>query len=146
MGKDSAKSELCVCGSGNAGYQCCEPVLAGSQDADTAVALMRSRYAAFATGNHAYLLATWHPRTRPSDLQLDPQQRWLELKIKRQIAGQASDDTGQVEFVARFKLGSRGYALRELSSFERVDGRWVYVVGTVVGTVAGTVPGEHGQP
>lgn len=133
MGKDSTTSEMCICDSGKAAPQCCEPILVGTQHADTAAALMRSRYAAFATGNRAYLLDTWHPRTRPSDLQLDPQQRWLGLKIKRQIAGQASDDTGQVEFVARFKLGSRGYALREFSSFERVDGCWVYVSGTVAG-------------
>ncbi len=131
MGKTSATKALCICDSGNAAERCCEPILAGVQAASTAVALMRSRYAAFATGDQAYLLASWHPRTRPNDLQLDPQQRWLGLKIKRQIAGQPDDDTGQVEFVARFKLGSRGHALRELSSFERLDGRWVYVEGTV---------------
>lgn len=129
MGKSAEKGDLCVCDSGKAAGACCAPVLAGERDAKTAVALMRSRYVAFATGNHDYLLRSWHPRTRPKDLQLDPEQRWLGLKIKRQIAGQASDNAGQVEFVARYKLGSRGYALRELSSFERVDGRWLYVAG-----------------
>ncbi len=129
MDKSAGKGELCVCDSGKAAVECCEPMLAGERDATTAVALMRSRYVAFATGDRDYLLRSWHPRTVPNDLQLDPEQRWLGLKIKRQSAGQASDNAGQVEFVARYKLGSRGYALRELSSFERVDGRWYYVAG-----------------
>ena len=129
MVKGTGKGDLCVCDSGEAAVACCQPVLAGERDATTAVALMRSRYAAFAVGDRDYLLHSWHPRTRPSDLRLDPEQRWLGLKIKRHIAGQASDNAGQVEFVARYKLGSRGYALRELSSFERIDGRWYYVAG-----------------
>lgn len=137
MVKETKMGALCVCDSGDAAKECCEPVLAGEQDALTATALMRSRYAAFATGNRSYLLDTWHPRTRPSDLQLDPEQRWLGLKIKRQVAGEISDSTGQVEFVARYKLGSRGYALREFSSFERVDGRWFYVAGKLEGKAAG---------
>jgi SEC-C motif-containing protein len=32
---------------------------------------MRSRYSAFAVGDPAYLLATWHPSTRPRSLSLD---------------------------------------------------------------------------
>lgn len=90
---------------------------------------MRSRYVAFVRGDSDYLLRTWHPRTRPAQLTLDPAQRWLGLKIKREVAGGAQDAVGQVEFVARYKLGSRGYALRELSAFERTQGRWLYVAG-----------------
>ena len=37
-----------------------------------AQALMRSRYAAYASGDRDWLLATWHPSTRPAQLELDP--------------------------------------------------------------------------
>lgn len=90
---------------------------------------MRSRYAAFALGDVEYLQKSWHPKTRPSQLALDPEQRWIGLKIKRSTAGGIGDSQGQVEFVARYKLGSRGYALRELSQFELVDGCWRYLDG-----------------
>ncbi len=41
---------------------------------------MRSRYAAFAVGDAAYLLQTWHP-SRPHRLRLDPQDRWTHLEV-----------------------------------------------------------------
>ncbi|HMR70993.1 MAG TPA: YchJ family metal-binding protein, partial [Rubrivivax sp.] len=37
----------------------------------------------------------------------------------------------EVEFVARSKLGGRAQRLHETSRFERRDGRWVYVDGTL---------------
>ncbi len=90
---------------------------------------MRSRYTAYAAGNSNYLLQTWHPSTRPQDLQLDPQQRWLGLKIKWVSAGGEQDELGTVAFVARFKLDSRGFALREVSEFQRLAGDWFYLRG-----------------
>ena len=38
---------------------------------ETAEALMRSRFAAFRDGDAAWLLASWHPSTRPAELDLD---------------------------------------------------------------------------
>mgnify|MGYP006213875899 CR=1 FL=1 len=40
--------------------------------APTAEALMRSRYSAHVLGLESYLQDTWHPRTRPADLDFDP--------------------------------------------------------------------------
>jgi SEC-C motif-containing protein len=34
--------------------------------------LMRTRYSAFAVREAGYLLATWHPATRPASVDLDP--------------------------------------------------------------------------
>jgi SEC-C motif-containing protein len=87
---------------------------------------MRSRYSAFATLDEAYLLDTWHPATRPSRVRLHADQRWLGLSIKRCETGQAEDEQGTVEFVARFKLAGRGHRLHETSRFERLAGRWYY--------------------
>ncbi len=90
---------------------------------------MRSRYTAFTQQNAAYLNATWHPDTRPENLNLADQAdaKWLGLTIKRHEVIDA--DHVRVEFVARYKLNGRAHRLHEISRFERVDGRWVYLDG-----------------
>ncbi|TFY99488.1 YchJ family protein [Ramlibacter rhizophilus] len=110
---------------------CCGPALHGTRDAADAQALMRSRYSAFVLGDAAYLLSSWHPSTRPSELALDPQQRWLGLELRAHRA--TSADTAEVEFVARSRPRS-GPALRlhERSRFRREAGRWFYVDGDLL--------------
>lgn len=93
---------------------------------------MRSRYSAFVVGNVEYLKASWHPDYLPTQLTIDPQQRWLGLKIKDTQAGGAQDDTGEVEFVARYKIAGRGHRLHERSRFGRHDGCWVYLDGRAI--------------
>ena len=90
---------------------------------------MRSRYSAFVEGHERYLLATWHPRTRPSRVRLDPAQRWLGLRIKRAEVSLADASWAEVEFVARFKINGKGHRLHEISRFERIDGCWFYLDG-----------------
>jgi SEC-C motif-containing protein len=125
----------CPCGSGTAYALCCAPLLAGERDATTAEELMRSRYTAFATGDVDHLVRTWHPRTRPEVLELDPSTRWTGLTVVRTERGAAADDEGLVEFVARFEEPSAATGravtgrLREVSRFARRAGRWVYVDG-----------------
>ena len=93
---------------------------------------MRSRYWGFVLCNEAYLLATWHPDTRPSRVRLDDGQRWLGLSIRSTEAGGSDDDTGTVEFVARFKVDGKGHRLHEVSRFEKIDGRWYYLDGQLL--------------
>ncbi|GAA1496823.1 hypothetical protein GCM10009628_18260 [Paeniglutamicibacter kerguelensis] len=88
---------------------------------------MRSRYSAFALMLPGYLLATWHPSTRPTELDLDETIVWKNLEIVRTEAGGPFDQTGIVEFVARYGLlGQREYQ-HEVSEFVREDGRWYYL-------------------
>lgn len=92
---------------------------------------MRSRYCAYVVADEAYLLATWHPATRPArlDLGVEPRPRWLGLGVKARRNLDA--DHARVEFVARYKIGGRAFRLREDSRFERIDGRWFYLDGDV---------------
>lgn len=119
----------CPCGSGKDYAQCCGQYHAGAV-APTAEALMRSRYAAFVLGKVDYLLATWHPATRPAELVLDPKLHWLGLDVRSSHGG-AEDSTGEVEFVARCKLNGKAGRLHEVSRFVREDGRWYYLDGVV---------------
>lgn len=88
---------------------------------------MRSRYSAFAHGDADYLFRTWHPRTRPADVVIDPNITWTGLDVLDVVAGGPDDDSGEVQFAARFESGGRMGALRERSRFERRAGRWFYL-------------------
>lgn len=90
---------------------------------------MRSRYSAYCLGLGDYLLATWHPSTRPADLDLDtpPVPRWIGLSLRGQR--RAGPDSAEVEFVARYRVGGRAHRLHETSRFVREGGRWYYVDG-----------------
>ncbi|WP_374968847.1 YchJ family protein [Terrabacter sp. BE26] len=123
-------TRACPCGSQLAYAVCCGPLLAGERPAATAEALMRSRYTAFALGDEAYLLRTWHPRTRPNRIGLDPGLRWTGLDVRRSERGGTGDEDGVVEFVASWTdAGGSTGRLHEVSRFERRAGRWVYVDG-----------------
>ncbi|WP_309233564.1 YchJ family metal-binding protein [Conexibacter sp. W3-3-2] len=110
----------CPCGSGAPYADCCGPLhrgrRAGSPTAPTAERLMRSRYSAYVVEDVDYLLATWHPSTRPVRLVLDDGDAWLGLEVLA-----ATEDT--VRFVARHRDG----ALHEHSTFVREDGHWYYL-------------------
>ncbi|MFJ1734242.1 YchJ family protein [Streptomyces sp. NPDC088254] len=121
----AAAAAVCPCGLPEAYEACCGRFHSGAAVAPTAEALMRSRYSAFVRGDAGYLMRTWHPRTRPAGLDLDPGTRWTGLEILATAEGSAFHSTGVVEFRASYRGGS----LRERSRFERVDGAWVYVDG-----------------
>ena len=132
----------CPCGRGRYAA-CCGPLheavaaaaadasagpAAGARAAD-AEALMRSRYSAYVLEDADYLLATWHPTTRPASVEFVPGLRWLGLEVKRHAA---DGDRAVVAFVARHRLGGgRAGRLHETSRFLREGGRWFYVDGDV---------------
>ena len=92
---------------------------------------MRSRYTAYVHEQADYLLATWHPDTRPASLDFAQESppRWLDLSIKRTSNRDA--EHAVVEFVARYKIAGRAHRMHETSRFERVNGRWYYLDGDV---------------
>ena len=92
---------------------------------------MRSRYSAYVLKLADYLLASWHPSTRPDSMDLaeDDGTKWLGLEIKR--CEQQDDNHATVEFVARYRIAGRGHRLHEISRFIREDGRWFYVDGDI---------------
>jgi SEC-C motif-containing protein len=92
---------------------------------------MRSRYSAFVLCNEQYLLATWHPRTRPDSIPFSKNQKWLGLRIvDTRVTG---DDSAEVEFIARSKVSNApAVRLHERSRFVRESGRWFYVDGDLL--------------
>ena len=92
---------------------------------------MRSRYAAYCLGRVDYLLATWHPSTRPAklDLAAPPVPRWIGLQVLHHTL--AGPDSAEVEFVARYRIAGRAHRLHETSRFVREGERWYYVDGLI---------------
>jgi SEC-C motif-containing protein len=90
---------------------------------------MRSRYTAFVMGDERYLLATWHPRTRPAEAKSEPGTKWLGLEVRDQREVDATH--AEVEFVARCRIAGRAVRLHERSRFVREEGRWYYLDGDV---------------
>lgn len=92
---------------------------------------MRSRYSAFVLDLLDYLLATWHPSTRPTELSPNLEElKWLGLQIKRHDILSATQQ--QVEFVARHRLHGRASRLHEISQFVWENNQWFYVDGTFI--------------
>ena len=85
---------------------------------------MRSRYAAYAVGDLDYVFATWHPRTRPEPLTLDPEVTWSGLTVH-------AHGEDWVEFTAAYRTRGGAGELHERSRFERRAERWVYVDGEI---------------
>lgn len=92
---------------------------------------MRSRYAAYARQEADYLLATWHPSTRPASPGLDPGLTWLRLEVLDSQRGASGDDDSEVEFRAHYRRGRVLGSLHERSRFTRRGGRWLYLDGDV---------------
>jgi SEC-C motif-containing protein len=122
----------CYCGLDKQYAACCGRLHSGAENAATAEALMRSRYSAYVLKLADYLLATWHPDTRPAELDLDADDtKWLGLEVKKHV--QQDETRATVEFVARYRIAGKGHRLHELSRFVREDGRWYYIDGKLMG-------------
>ena len=111
----------CPCGLPAPYAACCGRFHSGAA-APTAERLMRSRYSAYAVGDRAYLLQTWHPSRRPRRLVLDDTQ-WLRLEVLEATGGGLLETEGEVRFQAHYGGG----VLEERSRFVRHAGRWCYL-------------------
>lgn len=121
----------CPCGQPKAMAECCAGFIAGHQIPETAEALMRSRYTAFATHQIDYLLASHHPETR-GEVSRDDVKRfseamvWHRLEILETVDGQAADTEGWVEFIAHYRERGDERIHHERSLFRRHQGRWFF--------------------
>lgn len=123
------KNTDCPCGSRRSYADCCALLHKGVTKALTAEALMRSRYSGYVMGEKEYLLATWHPSTRPSSLDLSTTPQWTSLEILSTHKGQPGDQTGIVVFKATAPSGLTTVVMHEESLFVYEDEHWLYLSG-----------------
>ena len=125
----------CPCTSGVRYGDCCRPLHRGAPAPD-AVALMRSRYAAFAMGDVDYLDRTQHPEHIDQAHPAAERRRRISafcraarfpgLKI---IDVAADGDDALVLFVARVFVGRDDDSFTECSRFRKYGNEWRYLEG-----------------
>lgn len=122
--------EPCPCGQAQAYADHCGKVHRGGAGIGTsAESLMKARYSAYVLRDAEFLLDSWHDETRPAAVDFDENVVWLGLDVVATEGGTGFDNSGTVEFRARFRRGDQHLELHEVSSFVRVDGQWKYVDG-----------------
>lgn len=89
---------------------------------------MRSRYSAFYLLLSDYLLQSWHPSTRPTQLDLSDAPQWVKLQI---ISAGQEQDKGYVHFRAFYRDSGQLECMEEKSNFVREQGQWFYLQGQV---------------
>lgn len=120
--------QQCYCGSKLSFENCCQPVIAGIQNAVVAEQLMRSRYSAYCVQAADYLVATTHASTRKfhkkaAILEWSKSNSWLKLEI-------ISSTENTVEFKAFYLDESlKAQTHHEKSTFVCENGSWFYVDG-----------------
>ncbi|WP_043484862.1 YchJ family protein [Geothrix fermentans] len=129
-------SRPCPCTSKKPYDRCCGPFHTGTALPETAEALMRSRFSAYALGKVDYLIST-RPEAKRAEENRDELRQYCQsvscvgLKIVSREKGGKDDDTGVVTFHASLQANGRRTLHIETSTFTREDGRWVYVDGVV---------------
>ncbi len=124
----------CPCGSAKAYEKCCGPLISAAKNAETAEALMRSRYTAYTRTETEYLLNTIHPSQKEA-YDAESIQKWSEesdwqgLEIIATEKGGPEEDTGRVEFVARYLENGQSCEHHEIADFQKQDGRWYFYSG-----------------
>ncbi|MDG1113059.1 MAG: YchJ family metal-binding protein [Pseudomonadales bacterium] len=121
----------CPCGQPTVAEACCAAILSGDEQAETCERLMRARYTAYVQRNESFLIASWHPSTRPKTVPFDALTHWVGLKVIHSQGG-ASHTSGEVEFIATFKHQGKAYKMHERSAFVREQGQWFYFDGTIL--------------
>ncbi len=115
----------CPCCSEKEYSECCKNYHDGTPP-PTALALMRSRYSAYALGKASYIIQTTHPKSpyleldkkkwKKAILQFCKTTRFLSLEI----LGYGED---WVHFIAYLSSGQ----LNEKSQFEKINDKWFYL-------------------
>lgn len=128
--------DFCPCDSGKFYRECCLVLHDGGYP-ENALALMRSRYSAYAKGLPQYIIKTTHPQ---NPLFNPDQKEWektiaefckntqfVRLKILNFTDGQQQ---ASVTFIAYLKQNGSEYERFEHSLFEKVGPQWLYLNGS----------------
>jgi len=121
----------CYCKSGKTYDECCAPLLNGLQKADSALALMRSRYTAYALCNIDYIDNTFTGNLTEQEkkeiTQWSQNSTWQHLEIVN-----FTDYT--VEFKAYYIYNNKQMLHHELSTFVKQNDTWFYDKGEIFST------------
>lgn len=123
---------LCPCNSNLAYEDCCGPILEGAP-AQTAEALMRSRYTAFTRRQLDYIERTHATEIRDDFNRAEAERMaeecdWKGLEIRH---ANEDGDHAEVEFAIRFRRDNQDMIQVERATFRREQGQWLYAGGEI---------------
>lgn len=126
---------LCRCESGKSYAECCQPCHEG-KSAGSALGLMRSRYSAYALGLVDYIVKTTHPNhpdaKRPVEVRRKEIKEFCQttaFKGLRILEVEEGESRGIVKFTAFLSMDGKDFSFTEKSTFEKVQGNWLYLKG-----------------
>jgi SEC-C motif-containing protein len=95
---------------------------------------MRARYTGYVKGEVDFLLGSLHPDgssgvDRESTRQWSQNADWHGLEILSTSAGAEKDETGEVEFVAKYSMQGEPQRHHERAYFKRHNGNWLFLDG-----------------
>ena len=95
---------------------------------------MRSRYTAYSQANIGYIVKTMRGEAAngfnaAKSQAWASQASWNGLTVKATKQGNVDDDTGWVEFIARYEDNNGKHFIYEHSEFKKIDGHWYYAAG-----------------
>jgi SEC-C motif domain protein len=131
----------CPCGSGATYGACCGPLHRGEREAPDAATLMRSRFAAYAVGDAAYLWKTLHrdhdDRSRPEATvrgelrEAFRRFRYMGLTVLDQAPADR-EGVAKVLFLARVFERGQDRSFVEVSDFLHDGVGWRYLCGSTL--------------
>ncbi len=125
----------CPCGSGKPYAECCQPLILHERNAETAEALLRSRFSAYARQQIDYILETVAPSQRHQHevgaiRSWARNATWHGLEILQTRGGGPDDQEGKIEFIAHYSEKDVRKRHHELAHFRKIDGRWYFFDGS----------------
>lgn len=126
----------CPCGSTKNYSNCCEPIIKGTQVAETAELLMRARYSAYTKTEMDFVFNSTDPENRENydhdgTRLWAESSEWLGLQIIGTSKGEKNDTAGEVEFIASFMENGTLRKHHENAIFKRKDGIWYFNDGVM---------------
>lgn len=123
-------SQSCLCCSGLFYHDCCEPLHLGEAQAESAVALMRSRYCAFVRTNIDYIAHTQRDQAA-KNFSASNSRLWAATIVWQRLDVLRAQDldgtTTTVEFKAYYVESGIEKCMHEHSLFKNHGGQWFYV-------------------
>ncbi|QBY03015.1 hypothetical protein E2K93_00900 [Thalassotalea sp. HSM 43] len=129
------QNHLCPCGSQQELDHCCQAIITGAKQANTAEQLMRSRFTAYALGDSKYVANTYAAAKQAENSEADIK-AWMDETVWLSLNVEQTDYTDNtyhyVQFVVRYLHGEQLCEMRENSRFLQENGSWRYLDGDII--------------
>lgn len=124
----------CPCGSTIDYPTCCGMYLVGKAIPKTPEAPMQSRYTAYSTANIDYIKKTMQGKPLVGFNEAEAKRwatsvQWMGLSVIETYREGVDEDTGFVEFIARYLDRGTIKTIHEISQFQYINGCWFYIDG-----------------